>query len=204
MGVLGAAAALIVYLIATLPQARRVVAWKEDIRVLQFSSYHNLTLANAGDGPIFLSHIAIEGDVTHPIVKSGKDRFTQTWIANVEIAAGNIAVKPYSDQNVIEAVKLYRVVSGLDDVAWGRALKAADLAELVISGGSCFIYVVLWNSDPFLLQLRDHLGSSLRTFPAKATLHYFSAGVKRMEALEFPVVGILARKPTRECQRAGQ
>jgi hypothetical protein len=94
VGVLGAAAALVVYLIATLPQARRVIAWKEDVRILQFNSYGDLVLANAGDGPIFASHVEIEGDITGQGAQ-GKQRLTITWPANIEVAPGGIGVKTY-------------------------------------------------------------------------------------------------------------
>jgi len=75
-GVAVAAGALLVYLVTNYPLLRRVIAWKEDVRVLQFSAYGDLVLANAGDGPIFASHVDIEGDLSDRRNQGQRQRFT--------------------------------------------------------------------------------------------------------------------------------
>src|SRR5215467_8766033 len=156
VGVLGAAAALVVYLVATLPQVRRVVAWREDIRILQFSSFGDLVLANAGDGPIFVSHVEIEGDLEDKSTARPK-RFTTVWPANIEVAPGAIGVKAYGNKALSPAGS-YNVVAGISDAAWARALlRANTLEKVVISDQLCFVHEVLSQSDAHYLQYRDYL-----------------------------------------------
>ena len=93
------------------------------------------------------------------------------------------------------------VVADVNDAVWARALLMADSLERTAKNDSlCFVYGVFSQSDPRYLQYKDYLGSTLRTFPATATLRYFSAGTRRTEAVHIPAIGVLSVKRTRFCQ----
>jgi hypothetical protein len=164
-------------------------------------SYDRLTVANIGDGPVFLSHLTVTGNPIQSTVESEHRRFTQTWIANIEVAADNIGVRAYMNPDVSKTLQTYTLVTGGTNDAWKQALLRANFAEEVIDGDSCFVYVVLFESDPLFVQARERFGSALRTFPLRAALHYFSSRTKRLEVLDVPVPGVLARKPGPKCER---
>jgi len=135
---LGAAAALFVYLVATLPQVRRVVFWHEDVRVLQFSSYGDLVLANSGDGPIFASHVDIEGDLIDRGTGVKPKRFTMVWTANFEVASGGIGTKVYANSALLSPGS-YNVAANMTDAVWERALTANTLERVDKSDQLCFV-----------------------------------------------------------------
>jgi hypothetical protein len=61
-GVLSLAGAAVAYITANIPAVKRTLAWRSDVRVIAFDSSKGVTVLNAGDGPVLLSHVWLRID----------------------------------------------------------------------------------------------------------------------------------------------
>jgi hypothetical protein len=188
VGVLTAIAALIVYFITVMPTLRKNLAWKDHIQVLEFLSNREVVLTNDGDGPVFVSHIAIEASYK---TDSGKF-FIWTWPVSAEVQAGAIAIRQVVDEHEKTLEKSHsKFVTVDNDTQWSRALRNAGSALAVEEGAKCFVRVIMSESHPLHIQARQTLGPRFRTFPVTARVHYYSLSSQKTIVTEFQVVGML-------------
>jgi ribosomal protein L40E len=179
-GLLTLAASLLIYTITTLPVIRKMLAWKDDVDVLAFESSRRITLINSGDGDILVTHVVLSAEAP---------RFS-----SAESVEQLLPPKAVHSENVKRKEGKIAWVSCIDDDAWlrilGRAKPQAD---------ACFTIAVHYIKDAAYLGIREMLGEDLRTFPANASVQYYSFHNKEFRTKEFPAIGTIQRRLSPEC-----
>jgi hypothetical protein len=173
MTVLGGAA---VYVVSKASKLRAYVAWRNEVRVFAFNSLHNVSVQNAGDGPLWLSHIAIEIPglqiESFPINK----RLEAGQLVTVETSA-----KPYEGMTLINHATR-------DE--WVRAL--ATLNSDVDS--SCVTFIAFSEDDSgyqTFAQADREDPHQMPELTTSATLHYYDLEKQRPAELMLNVHGLL-------------
>ena len=184
---IAAAATAVVFLVAKIPDARKILWWRDDARVLAFQSNQQIVVANRGDGPIFASHMELVLDM------SPFGQRTTTQRIDLLIPAEELRVNRF-DNDLPAGVKY---VGGISEEVWRIAVERAFR-----DSGQCFWPVVTLLSEPSLLQVQaayQRGGQRHRTFPASASLYYYSVGSDEMKALTLEVVGYVVFRDAEEC-----
>jgi predicted nucleic acid-binding Zn ribbon protein len=187
VGIASVVIAVITYVVSTFPQLRRIVAWRESIKVLTFNE-RTYTFANEGDGELFLSHVSIRhrfkpdssfGTLHQPIDKV---------IMPGSILSGEI--QPASPE-----LKWGELISHVSDQKW---IELYD-SSVIVGMEGCIYKLFLARNDPSFKMLSSFLGDNLRTFVVEAELHYYSLHKRSMQFKTFDAVGILHRSTNPNC-----
>jgi len=157
------------YIVSTLPEIRKIVSWSDSVEVLSFSSDQAISLANTGDGDIFVTHIYLKGF-------TGESYFTTTRDINHVIRVGDVVSQEFDLPDLPGG---YHVVNSVSDSEWKRMLR-----------DSSFIKILISPNDRNFLMYKDFL-PELRTFDAEATIHFYSIDKDRKQTQEVPLTGIL-------------
>jgi hypothetical protein len=191
VGIASVIIAVITYVVSTFPQLRRIVAWRESIRVLTLNE-KNYTFANEGDGELFVSHILMRyrfkpsdnfGRLHVPIGKV---------IMAGSILSGDFEISKHQDL-LLKLGGPY--VSGVSDQEWIELLYSA----VPIGQEGCTYMEFFARSDPAFNMMSGHLGDSLRTFVVEAELHYYSLHKHSMQFKTFDAVGVLKKSADPKC-----
>jgi hypothetical protein len=168
-GVITIALGASTYIVSSLPEIRKIVFWSDSVKVLSFSSNQGVSLANTGDGDIFVTHIYLKGS-------TNESYFTTVQPINRVIPVGGVISQEFDHPDLPGK---YHVVHGVSDSEWKMMLE-----------DSSFIKILISPNDMNFLQFKDAL-PELRTFDAEATIHYYSIDKDRKHTQEIPMTGIL-------------
>jgi len=160
VGVLSAVSVGVAYLANRLPAMRRAIAWRSDVKVIEFDSVDGLTVLNAGDGPVLLSYIALHvpGIAAATLHINQRVEPSQTATFNLSGKAG-----PGPNVGVL--------INHASPVEWKRAVTHASIDP----GSSCVTAVVYARSDPTYIVFAESAKSDRHVMPkveATAILHY--------------------------------
>lgn len=184
--------AALTYIVTTLPEVRKLVAWEESVSVLQFSTRKGLSIANVGDGVVHISHVNLEA--RHP---TGKSLFTRTIQIDKDLERRKFMFSSGEDAK-LNGMSLGIAGHGsLDDFT--KSLDDAGDVSKVLAGKKCFLFVVYKSDSPLLNNYRKSMGPRLVTFPVKAELSYYSFGMNKHFTQAFEVTGVLHESSHTKC-----
>lgn len=176
------------YIIATIPIVRRTFAWRSDLRVVALESARGVTVLNAGDGPVLLSHIWIRVDSVGRaplLINRVVDRaqaLRHDWITD-DTSYGH-----------------WELLGRAPERNWAQAVAAAELGLRDVHR-KCYGAVVYSLNDPGYLNFDEAHKHNLRYVPATATLYYND--LRRGEGrIEVPVRALIFYEES--CRRQQQ
>jgi hypothetical protein len=187
VGIAGVIIAVITYVVSTFPQLRRIVAWRESIKVLSFDQ-NAYTFANEGDGELFLSEVVIR----HRLEPSYDSEGTETDPIRQIIMPGSILSGKFENRH---GTLTGEILSGVPNEKWiGSYYSAVSAFE-----EGCIHRQVLARDDPGFKTVSNVRGDQLRTFVVEAKLNYYSLHNRAMQSKTFDAVGILVRSNDSKC-----
>ncbi len=190
IGVTTASIAILAYLVTTIPKVRSVLFWNEHVEVIEFRSLDRLTVANTGDGPVFITHLSIVSD---PSVLA----LSMTWPVGMTLSEGTVATIPVWDQELRLSAE-FNITKGLSDEEWKIALSKTG-PRGTGKGKACYVFSVMAESDPLLQMYQANMGKKYRTFPVEAAVHYYSPKRRSKVKDSFKAVVGLLTNPDIAC-----
>lgn len=153
--------AAVVYAVTTAPELRKTFAWRTNLRVIAFESNQGITVVNAGDGPVLLSHVALS-----------VDRIGTSTMPINEVAQRAGVVRHRSPAPMASHWKSRELIEHPTSAEWQRAIRNAS--PVIGERNYCVAAIVFVESDPaYLMFVAAHRGHSLPSVGASATLHYW-------------------------------
>lgn len=176
-----------IYIAGSVVNLVKTLSWEDRVKVVTFDYDVKAVFLNTGDGPIFLSHIDIKSD--------------RTFEASVSI---HKHVKPQDFADVVfqERKSSYDkwrgtggafVVSDVSDDRWN------EIRKLDLRKHECFRHGYLHPDSPSFQLFARYPGHKLRTFGAKAQLHFYSTKTGVLASTEFPLKGVVYQRNTATC-----
>jgi len=151
--------AVSLYILDHASDIRRAFAWHSALRVIAFDSSKGLTVLNTGDGPILLSHLALEiegvGTSSYEIAKT---------IKPLEMLQQDMP-RPF-------ATDRYVLIAHVSHEQWLAAVTAARS----LSSQNCVYAAAFADTDPSYLTFAEAGRRDRHHFPwlhAIASLHYY-------------------------------
>ncbi|MBL0918088.1 MAG: hypothetical protein IBJ14_05260 [Hydrogenophaga sp.] len=190
VSVVGAA---ITYVVSTLPELRKMARWDDSVEVLQFTTRKGLSIANSGDGPIYVSHLKLKA--AYP---DGRHLFTRTVQIDQEIERRKSHASKGDDQLLSKGTQLDIPMHDSSEAFTVSLDRSGDMAAM-LNGARCHLWVVYSEGSPLLALYKERMGEYLYSFPVEARLTYYSFGSKKTRELQIPVVGILHRSRHEKC-----
>lgn len=74
IGIFSVIAGALVFVISTMPEVQKALNWQDEVRILSFTSTKPISIANVGDGEVFVTHIHISGETPSKISYSEIER----------------------------------------------------------------------------------------------------------------------------------
>lgn len=178
----------LVFLITKLPEAWKAVHWTDEVRLLAFKSSEYVTVANVGDGPVYLSHIRI--------------RFpSQPLLADMVHQIGaTIAVSTVQSQSLISKTgpTQHQLVLNVADEQWQHTLR--QVIESTAAGTRCYEILAFAEGDPGLIGFRDQFGSALRPLRGAGILYWYSPHKRKTYEYTLDAVGLVAKSDGEGCR----
>jgi hypothetical protein len=149
------------YIISAIPSVRRTFAWRSDPRVVAFDSGRGITVLNAGDGAVLLSHVSLKIE--------------------------NIGTKTLAINRVVERAQALRhdwtidedgrfgdwiLIGQASPVSWAQAVAKSGIGFTDHLHGKCYGAIVYSLSDPGYRMYEEHYAQHLRYAHATALLWY--------------------------------
>jgi hypothetical protein len=189
-GFLTAVSAAIIFVVTNFSACRKALWWHENLNVLGFKSNEYLLASNDGDGPVYVSHVNLVMDLS----PFGQKRVTRR--VNVLVPQDIITSIPIAPDFQGET----KYVGSPSSEVWQIALQRTFQGD-----GNCFWPVVFATTDRSFLMARDAYAEKsqvLRTFPAWATVGYYSLHTKQLHESNVPAIGVILFRDVPECTRA--
>jgi hypothetical protein len=189
-GFMTALGAATIFIITNFSACRKALWWRDNLNVLGFKSNEYLLAGNEGDGPVYVSHVSLVLD----LAPFGKKTAIQRL--NVLIPQDTITSIPIAPDFKGEL----KYVGSPSSEVWKIALQRTFQGD-----NNCFWPVVFADADPSFLIVRDsYAGQSqiLPTFPAWATVGYYSLHTKRLHESNVQAIGVIAFRDVPECTSA--
>jgi len=167
------------------PSMRQSLFWKDHIEVVKVDG-HVVTVANAGDGNVFLFEVVLEGPDPQGLSLEVNDTLPAGAVLQVD---GNRSFHLDSDDGFAAGEQFDARVLSDTDPLWGRALAEATWAyetttEAGLSDMSCFQLVPLSTGGNYWNRLVRMRGEQPTTISVGGRVRGFSLG--RGEAFESP------------------
>jgi len=156
---------------------------------ISFKSNEYLLTSNDGDGPVYVSHVNLVMDLSQFGKK--KDQRLNVLVPQETINSIRLA------EDFKEKTKY---VGSPSEEVWKIALQRAYQGD-----NNCFWPSFFSATDRLFLMVKDSYAEQsqiLRTFPASATLGYYSVHTKKLHESKVPAIGVIVFRDTPECTRA--
>jgi len=186
IGILSVIAGAISFIISSIPSVRQVIAWQDEVKVLTFSSIKPISIANTGDGEVYVTHLNIRG--TRP---SGRS-YSDTERVDQFIEPGKIATTEH--ELVLDG---YKVATSTNPDEIQTLLNKAELAS---SKDACVIMVFTTQEDPGFDTFKSFLGEKMITFEVDAFVRFFSIKKQMYIDQEIPIIGYLIVSKNNSCR----
>jgi hypothetical protein len=180
----------IFFSITLAPSFRRAVSWEDRVEVLRVDG-GQFTLANAGDGNVFIYEIVLDWP-TGVLTRSVNDTLGTGTILQME---GN-RYHLYSDDALMNAESEYLRVLSRSDTLWAQADSGAfwDVNIPLPSGDydlSCFQIIPLSRGGNYWNRVERFLGREPSSVPLEGRVRAFSLDRGRIFESRFEVEGLL-------------
>jgi hypothetical protein len=197
-GVLAIAGSLLVFTMTKLPEARKIVAWRDSIQVLFFDDDKSIIVLNTGDGDMLLQYVLItkpspagDGSYSIPI--------------NEVVKAGRTVTHRFANSNASGSeweVKGDYVVDGNETTAKERV----EIAKIPVDGhAACHSLELRLASDEGYQQVNEHyqkyFHAGVMTIPFTAKLFYYSIEKDKKLNSSFDIVAMVLRSPGTKCAK---
>lgn len=189
-GFLTVLAAALIYLITNVPTAWKVLFWRDNLKIIGFKSDEYLLASNDGDGPIYVSHVSLVMN----LAPFGKKKADQRL--NVLVPKDTITSIPIAPDFKGET----KYVGSPSEEVWKIALQRTFQGDK-----NCFWPIVFADTDHAFLIMKDSYAEKsqvLRTFPASATVGYYSVHTKQLQESDVPAIGVIKFRDVSECTSA--
>jgi hypothetical protein len=189
-GFLTVLGAVIIFVITNFSACRKALWWRDNLNVLGFKSNEYLLAGNDGDGPVYVSHVSLVMDLA-PFGKKLANKRLNVLVPQDMITS--IPIDPDFDGKT-------KYVGSPTAEVWKIALQRTFQGD-----SNCFWPVVFAATDHSFLIVKDaYAGESqvLRTFPAWATVRYYSLHTKQLHESNVPAIGVIIFRDVPECTMA--
>ena len=184
IGLMTVAGALIVYCITSIPELRKQIFWEDEVSVLSFGPLNGISIANTGDGDVFLTDI---------YVSTAWGRSSTFTIAKL-LRRGDVVVNQPRQDEI--GLRNFSNLSVSSEREWRSAIEKSGFGE-----NHCWAIVYYSETDPHLLRVRRHLGEKFRWERAKeARVRFFSLHKQARVEQDFGAVVTLLKNPDQRCQ----
>jgi hypothetical protein len=179
IGVVTAIAAVIVYIISSVPAIRR----QDRIEIVDFYSNTGVAVANSGDGEVYISRVSvalldIPAGVTVPVVG-------QSFDVGIVLPSGSVTQHKFSGRPKFD----YFPPS--NEETWAEMQRQAS-----IGADSCFIFVYASDNSPMARQFES---ANTRIVAAKGTVFYYFPQRGRWLTRDFPAHATVAKIRNEKC-----
>jgi len=148
------------YIISTFPDLRSTLAWRSDPRIVAFESQRGITVFNAGDGPLLLSHITI----------NVRNLGTQTLSVNRIVPRAEMVRHDWGAD--MSKFASWALLGRAPAPKWQQAVAASGVG-LAAPHHECYGAIVYSVTDPSYLMYSQAHAQRLQYVEASAVLHYY-------------------------------
>ena len=148
------------YIISTLPGIKRTLTWRSDPRIVAFESQRGVTVFNAGDGPLLLSHITI----------NVRNVGTQTLPINRVVPPAEIMRHDWNPD--MSKFASWALLGRAPAPRWQQAVAASGVG-LDAPHHKCHGAIVYSVTDPSYLMYSQAHAQRLQYVEASAVLYYY-------------------------------
>ena len=178
IGILTIVSGVIVFIISMAPEVRKAIIWRDEIQILSFNSIKAVSIANLGDGEVFVSHIQIESDMPG---------FSKAERLDISVPPEKAVSVPRDERDIAHIRGNYSVAATSDLDAHRSLLSQANRPE----DQACVLRVVATPTDPGYLTFKKRYGDDLVTFDVEGWVHSYSLKMETWYQQEVPLVGYL-------------
>jgi hypothetical protein len=191
LGVSALAASFLIHTISILPNARKVVFWREHLALIAFKMERFapqnkiLVASNSGDGPLLVSHVVIEGFLTTKDSSHFKHSFRVGKVVDPQNFINYIKGKKQVDQ--WKGQYVYNV----SDKEWESIRSLASNKN-----DSRYRTEYFSANDLRYIQIHEKFRSKrrvLRTYQAKGKIYYYSVKDNVQKFIMFDVVACISK-----------
>lgn len=180
--------AALYYVVVNTYGGYKAMAWEDEVKVLSLKSTDGITIANIGDGNIYISHLnykslPIANMITKDIGFESNRRIDSVLPKGQVLRYELSETIPYP----------YDIVHSKSDSEWRELLQRAFKTK-----DKCVSRIIYLRDGPSLL-LKPFAGININTFKAEAVLHYYSIEKGKNMELTIPVVGAVGVSYAEEC-----
>jgi hypothetical protein len=191
LGAAALAASFILHTISILPNARKVVFWREHLALIAFKMERYapqnkiLVASNNGDGPLLVSHVVIEGFST----TKNSSHFKHSFRVGKVVDPRNFLnyIKGKKQENHWKGLYVHNV----NDAEWESIRSLAS-----DKNDSRYRTEYFSANDLRYIQIREKYKSKkrvLRTYQAKGKVYYYSAKENAQKFIIFDVVACILK-----------
>jgi hypothetical protein len=166
----------LVYIFSSFEDVRKTLWWEDDLEILSFASESYVTLANIGDGEVFLSHIEYT-------IKQGSKGGVGTVNLGKTIKPAEAlqhSISPFGQNQD------FRFFGTSNDENWERTARRAFTGN-----DPCISHSVFYEKDPTVLALKMAYKDKFRALSATAKLYFYSLAKRKMLSKEISVIGVV-------------
>jgi hypothetical protein len=177
----------LVWLVSMLPSIRKIICWKDDVRVIGLNSLGSTIVGNFGDGPIFLSHILVE---LPEIENKFRQRSHRIEFLKL-LKPGEIAEKDTLKEEYGE-IEFFQN-SNFDDA------KRKDLTTKAVRQKGCYRILSFIEEDPFFLDIKAQKRDPLSA-PSKGYIAYYTSREDQIKKTEIDIISVIVKQDAISCK----
>lgn len=181
-----------------LPKLRSQVFPKANVDLISFSEAETLTLANSGDGDVYIRSIELTRGENDTGWFGTKSLAIDEVIKSKELLIYRFSGSAWPDSR-------YETVEATNADASVEWAKIAQIFGDSAGGDGCYAEVTLHPDDPNLRSIQSYyesIPSKPITIPGFATLEFYSFSTRSNQIVRFPVKGLVFLMRTEECVAA--
>lgn len=176
-GVFAAIGSAVIFIVTSLPDARKLILPNNNIRVFKFSIAEGISGFNIGDGKIFVSHVQIvfpkrEGVAAPREILLPINKFIEQ---GAPIEAGFDGAAGY-------------LIEDMEQSQWESLIRTAPDAT---HKKPCIVVDAANENAPWLVTIRKHLRKKFREQKVDTSLHYFAGSKNTLMKLNIPASAFL-------------
>lgn len=199
IGILSVVAGVLVFAISSLPEVRKALAWRDEVALLSFQSTQSISIANIGDGEVFVTHLHIEGQTPE------KRKYSKTERVNQSISPGKVVAIERDPSEFISISDGYGI--GVSDDL--QIISDLDEKANIISPEekSCILRVFAVPGDAGYEDFMDYyegVGKNMVTFKAQAYARFYSLVKRDYIIQDIPMEGYFLIKSDPQCKLTGE
>lgn len=181
VGIASVTVTAIAFLITIWPQVTSVIAWSDDVEVVEFDGLGAIVIGNRGDGPVYVSDVRAD---TGP--------FAFVRLINSVIEPGDLGI--FEPDSIFESVRFRYITPNKET----RHIPPRDSARSYLDPEGCHTILVVSESSPSYRLWTTRMGDRVAVFdePAQVVVRYhgIDSGRSYEDTLTVPAVAGLDRE----------